>query len=96
MGDVVMELVLTQGRTSRVYFTRRAHGTEAKLAGGSTVAGIAISHPEKLLYPEVPLSKLDLANLSAGSHRELLDRGDVAGDLEGGELSCREPAEPRG
>src|SRR6188474_2810639 len=41
------------------------------------------------------LSKLDLANLSARRHRELLDLRDVAGDLEGGELSTGEPAELR-
>jgi hypothetical protein len=41
--------------------SRRAVTHPARKARDATVAGIAISNPDKLFYPEARLSKLDLA-----------------------------------
>src|SRR5688572_11908060 len=52
-------------RRSRVRVTRatgsRNHVTKASAAGRPTIAGIGISHPDRLIYPDLGITKIQLA-----------------------------------
>lgn len=56
----------TKGKSSKTKFTakkpRAGSSTKSATGGGATVAGVRISNPGRVLYPDQGLTKLDLAH----------------------------------